>query len=113
MVAGVDLSAQAPPASTPAEFVPLFDGTLDGWVVENTTANNFTVKDRILRVEGPQGWLRSQRQYGDFVLRVEVRLSVTKKGPARYLYNQLQVPEFMESVGKHALRMEIDDSAVQ
>ena len=73
VVAGVDLSAQAPPASTPAGFVPLFDGTLDGWVVENTTANNFTVKDRILRVEGPQGWLRSQRQYGDFALRVEVR----------------------------------------
>ena len=73
VVAGVDLIAQAPPASTPAVFVPLFDGTLDGWVVENTTANNFTVKDRILRVEGPQGWLRSQRQYGDFALRVEVR----------------------------------------
>ena len=73
VVAGVDLSAQAPPASAPAGFVPLFDGTLDGWVVENTTANNFTVKDRILRVEGPQGWLRSQRQYGDFALRVEVR----------------------------------------
>ena len=33
VVAGVDLSAQAPPASTPAGFVPLFDGTLEGWVV--------------------------------------------------------------------------------
>ena len=73
VVAGADLSAQAPPVSAPAGFVPLFDGTLDGWVVENTTANNFTVKDRILRVEGPQGWMRSERQYGDFALRVEVR----------------------------------------
>jgi hypothetical protein len=72
-VVGIDLNAQAPSASTPAGFVPLFDGTLDGWVVENTTANNFTLKDRILRVEGPQGWLRSGKQYGDFALRVEVR----------------------------------------
>ena len=72
-VIGADLRAQTPPASPPAGFIPLFDGTLDGWVVENTTANNFAVKDRILRVEGPQGWLRSERQYGDFALRVEVR----------------------------------------
>jgi hypothetical protein len=42
-------------------------------VVENTESNNFTVRDRILRVEGPQGWLRSSAQYGDFALRVEVR----------------------------------------
>jgi hypothetical protein len=27
----------------------------------------------VLRVEGPAGWLRSERQYGDFVLRVEFR----------------------------------------
>jgi hypothetical protein len=67
------LRAQAPPSTLPAGFVPLFDGTLNGWVIENTTANNFTVRDRILRVEGPQGWLRSQAQYGDFALRVEVR----------------------------------------
>ena len=57
----------------PSGFVPLFDGTLNGWVIENTTANNFTVRDRILRVEGPQGWLRSEQQYGDFALLVEVR----------------------------------------
>lgn len=65
---------RAPQAPSPPQgFVPLFDGRLDNWVIENTTANNFTVKDRVLRVEGPQGWLRSKAQYGDFALRVEVR----------------------------------------
>jgi len=54
-------------------FVPLFDGTLNGWVLENTQAGNFTVRDRLLRVEGPTGWLRSNADYGDFALRVEVR----------------------------------------
>jgi hypothetical protein len=38
---------------------------------------------------------------------------VTDPVGAQSLYNQLQVPEFMKIVGKHALRMEIDDSAVQ
>lgn len=55
-------------------FVPLFNGkSLDGWVVENSTAGNFTVHDGVLRVEGPQGWLRSAGQYGNFDLRVELR----------------------------------------
>jgi hypothetical protein len=55
-------------------FVPLFDGrTLEGWVVENTDAGNFSVQDGVLHVEGPEGWLRSVREYGDFVLRVQFR----------------------------------------
>ena len=61
------------PRAQDAGFVPLFKGTLDGWVVENSAANNFTVRDGVLRVEGPQGWLRSSAQYGDFTLRVDVR----------------------------------------
>ena len=57
-----------------AGFTPLFNGRdLDGWVVENATTDNFTVTDGVLRVEGPDGWLRSAAQYGDFSLRVEVR----------------------------------------
>jgi hypothetical protein len=55
------------------EFVPLFDGTLSGWTIENTTADNFSVRDGVLRAEGPEGWLRSERQYTDFVLRAEFR----------------------------------------
>src|SRR5688572_23768697 len=55
-------------------FVPLFDGTLNGWTVQNGTSNNFTVRDGVLHVEGPAGWLRSAREYRDFVLRTEVRL---------------------------------------
>jgi hypothetical protein len=70
LAASRPLGAQAP---LPPGFVPLFDGTLEGWTVENSQTNNFTVRDRILRVEGPQGWLRSNAQYGDFTLRVEVR----------------------------------------
>jgi len=43
---------------SPSAFVPLFDGTLKGWVVENSTAGNFTISDGALRVAAPSGWLR-------------------------------------------------------
>jgi short-subunit dehydrogenase len=38
---------------------------------------------------------------------------VTDPGGAQNLYNQLQVPEFMENVGRHALEMDIDDSPLE
>lgn len=56
------------------DFRPLFDGeTLNGWVVENTDAGNFTVQDGVLRVNGPGGWLRTEETYMDFDLRVVFR----------------------------------------
>ena len=55
-------------------FRDLFDGrSLTGWTVLNTEAGNFSVRDGVLRVEGPGGWLRSERQYADFTLRAEFR----------------------------------------
>jgi hypothetical protein len=61
-------------AQTADALVPLFDGrTLSGWTIENTQAGNFTVAGGVLRVEGPGGWLRSERRYGDFSLRTEFR----------------------------------------
>lgn len=68
-------SAEPLASQASASFRPLFDGgSLDGWVVENSDAGNFSARDGVLRVEGPGGWLRSADQYGDFVLRVEFRL---------------------------------------
>src|SRR5688572_6560577 len=60
-------------AQTGETFVPLFDGTLRGWVVENSESGNFSAAGGILRVEGPGGWLRSEREYADAVIRAEFR----------------------------------------
>jgi len=60
-------------AQAAAGFVPIFNGTLDGWSVRGTTAGNFTVRDGVLHVQGPDGWVRSAREYGDFTLRAEFR----------------------------------------
>ena len=70
----VTAALAAPSARQAGEFTPLFNGqSLAGWVVENSDGANFTVRDGVLRVEGPQGWLRSAEQYADFDLRVEFR----------------------------------------
>jgi len=55
----------------------LFDGrTLDGWVVMGRP-DGFAVRDGVIRSEGGKGglWLRSARQYEDFELEVEWRVS--------------------------------------
>ena len=59
--------------STHLSFTRMFDGTQDGWFVENTEAGNFSVADGVLRVEGPSGWLRSGRRYGNFAMRIQFR----------------------------------------
>ena len=38
---------------------------------------------------------------------------VTDPVQAQNLYKQLQIPEFMENVGKHALEMDSDDSPME
>ena len=57
-------------ASTGTE---LLDGSLDGWTVVDTQSDNFRIEGGVLRVEGSQGWLRSQSSYADFELTVEFR----------------------------------------
>jgi hypothetical protein len=71
---GLALGVRGLVAQAPPPFTQLFDGrSLDGWVVENSDGANFTVAEGVLRVTGPQGWIRSARQYANFTLRVEVR----------------------------------------
>src|SRR6516162_7912266 len=53
-------------------FRPLFDGkSLAGWHVMN--GGKFTAADGVIQLRGGSGWLRSDREYQDFVLKLEVR----------------------------------------
>ncbi|MDA0369808.1 MAG: DUF1080 domain-containing protein, partial [Proteobacteria bacterium] len=59
-------------------FTPLFDGkTLDGWHLMNGA--RFVVEDGVLKHKGGLGWLRSEKQYSDFVLRLEFRFLKPKQ----------------------------------
>src|SRR5690349_485064 len=55
-----------------AKFENLFDGkTLAGWHVMNK--GKFEATDGVIQLRGGSGWLRSDREYEDFVLKLEVR----------------------------------------
>jgi hypothetical protein len=52
---------------------PVLSGSFAGWTVQNAGPATFTMRDSVLHVEGAEGWLKSNRQYGDFTLRGEFR----------------------------------------
>ncbi len=64
------------PDPNQAGFVDLFNGkNLDGWKVMGDPAG-FWIADGVLRSESHKGgdWMRTERTYGDFILRVEWRI---------------------------------------
>ena len=66
-VTRVSTSTLAEPA-----FTPLMT-SLDGWTLLNADAGSFILENGTLKVSGDRGWLRSPREYTDFVLRVDFR----------------------------------------
>jgi hypothetical protein len=62
--------AHAADAEQPGEkSVALFDGkTLDGWKVEKCEVE---VRDGCIFLKGGNGWMHTEKQYGDFVLELE------------------------------------------
>jgi hypothetical protein len=67
------LFAFAPVAAADDGFVPLFNGKdLSGWVNVNTAPGTFFAKDgEIVTTGSPTGYLRTDRQYENFVLEFE------------------------------------------
>lgn len=68
-------AALAAPAAEPDRdgFVPMFDGkSLDGWVNVNCHPSTFAVKNgEIVTTGNPTGYLRTAKQYENFVLEME------------------------------------------
>ena len=59
-------------ASSDDGFTALFDGkSLDGWHIMN--GGKFTANKGVIKLNGGRGWLRSDKEYTDFVLTLEVR----------------------------------------
>ncbi len=58
-------------------YVSLFNGkNLDGWVIENN--GQFSVRDGLLAVNKGTGWLRSEKDYADFVFKMDFRFLEAK-----------------------------------
>ena len=93
-------------------FVPLFDGTLAGWVAENTTGKNFTVTAGVLRVEGPSGWLRTERQFTDFITRLEFRF-VTADADSGVFFRTTGATQFMRGWPNNGYQVQVRNPATQ
>jgi len=67
LLPNVLLAQDAP--KTEDKFVSLFDGkTLAGWKVENCEVE---VRDGCIFLKGGNGWVRTEKTYGDFVLELD------------------------------------------
>lgn len=65
-------------------FTQLFDGmTLDGWHIENGA--KFVVEGGVIKHRGGLGWLRSDGQYANFILRLEFRILKPKQDGGVFL----------------------------
>jgi hypothetical protein len=91
-------------------FVPLFDGTLNGWVIENTQAGNISVREGVLRVEAASGWLRSAREYGDVAIRTEFRF-VTADADSGLFVRASGTGQFMRGWPNNSYQVQIRNPA--
>lgn len=104
----IAMAAALPVRAQSDGFVPLFDGTLAGWTVESAPAGTFAVQDGVLRVEGSNGWLRSERQYGDFILRLEFR-SVTPDADSGIFIRTIGDRPFMRGWPNNGYQVQVRD----
>jgi hypothetical protein len=97
-------------ASAQDGFASLFDGTLDGWIPENTDGGRFTIVNGILHVEGGSGWLRSSERYADFVLRSEFRWLTADADSGIYV-RAVADSEFIRGWPNNSYQVQVRDPA--
>ncbi len=84
LVASVLVLLPLTPAFADDKEVSLFDGkSLTGWHVMN--GGKFEAKDGMIQLRGGSGWLRSDQEYADFVLTLEVRWLKPKQDSGVFL----------------------------
>ena len=70
-------------------FVSLFDGkTLDGWHLMNGA--KFVVEDGVIKHNVGRGWLRSDKEFADFVVRLEFRFRKPRQDGGVFLRAQIE-----------------------
>ncbi len=78
LAASTEPSDVLEPGEKEEGFVPLFDGrTLKGWTVLSDSWQSFSVEDGVIACDGssPNTYLRTNRRFSDFVLRLEAKIS--------------------------------------
>jgi hypothetical protein len=82
LLGGANMSLAADKAEE--GFVSLFDGkTLGGWHLMNGA--KFVVEDGVIKHNEGRGWLRSDKEYADFIVRLEFRFLKPKQDGGVFL----------------------------
>lgn len=82
LLGGANMSLAADKAEE--GFVSLFDGqTLGGWHLMNGA--KFGVEDGVIKHNEGRGWLRSDKEYADFIVRLEFRFMKPKQDGGVFL----------------------------
>lgn len=82
-------------AEAPFEYVKLFNGEdLTGWVDVNTSPETWFVEDGLLKCKGlPIGVMRSEKQYENFILRIEWRHMEAGGNSGVFIWSEGTVPK--------------------
>lgn len=104
-VVSCSMIAATPPAEEPG-FIPLFDGrTLEGWTRFGGNDATWSVAEGLLVCSGEGGgWLGTVREHGDFVLRLEFRMT---DGSNSGVY--LRAPAELSHISRTGLEIQLLD----
>jgi len=109
------LLACAFPVMSPAQqgaYVDLLDPQLSRWSVVDAVPGTFVWQDGVLRVTGPNGWLRSQRMYADFDLEVQFRF-LTDDADSGIFFRAIGAEPFLRGWPNQAYQLQMRNPATQ
>lgn len=108
----IALAADAPPPDDEG-YVSLFDGeNLDGWKKVGGEAT-YTVEDGTIVGEvgpGPNTFLRTEKEYGDFILKLELKLVVPGNSGIQFRSHQKPTDDPKNPGRVYGYQMEVDPS---
>jgi len=109
------LLASGLPVMSPAQqgaYVDLLDPQLSQWSVVDAEPGTFVWQDGVLRVTGPNGWLRSQRMYADFDLEVQFRF-LTDDADSGIFFRAIGAEPFLRGWPNQAYQLQMRNPATQ
>jgi hypothetical protein len=95
-----------------AGFVELLDSGLSRWTVVDAEPGTFVWEGGVLRVTGPNGWLRSGERYADFDLRVEFRF-LTEDADSGIFFRAIGAEPFLRGWPNEAYQLQMRNPATE
>jgi len=99
-------------AAQQGAYFDLLDPQLSQWSVVDAEPGTFVWEDGVLRVTGPNGWLRSKRMYADFDLEVQFRF-LTDDADSGIFFRAVGAEPFLRGWPNQAYQLQMRNPATQ